>query len=421
MAFDAEGYRKAAKAAGFSDDEIEQDIQAEMGGAKPEFADPTIEDVKVPGRDTYWVAPAAGAAAGAAAMYGAKKLMGGGVKPPSERIEPTMASPEEAAHQQALRDLELQKKQAEIRLLEARAGKLQPKPSTQNLNQSTPEAVPPMAKRTPQEAQQLLESMKKPAAPPAGAPVSVAPPPALDVEALKRAGVELPAAQQGAPALSPADPEVIAQKAAAADAATKTKTTPKTETKTRVRRTQAQIAADLAAETAAAPPGMRPQYAKPEGGMGPKAFNHLVNNLGLEEATKVWEQQYGQRNVPYKQYVKEYSAAAGKNITGPVKPVPEGTKPGGSFGTPKYIPDYIKGAVSPEMLNSILNKANLATALMTPSTANAPTVKNYEKLQAGRGNVNPKNVDPREWGPLYSEFLKMIQGATGGTTAYVAR
>jgi hypothetical protein len=95
------------------------------------------------------------------------------------------------------------------------------------------------------------------------------------------------------------------------------------------------------------PMGMRENYksnkAEP---IGPGAFNHLANNVGAEKAAEIWKDVYGEKNVPYKQYMEKYSQEAGKNMYGPVVPLPEGAKPGGSFGTPKYIPEFIKGGAS---------------------------------------------------------------------------
>ena len=101
-------------------------------------------------------------------------------------------------------------------------------------------------------------------------------------------------------------------------------------------------------KTGVAPPeGMREQYSKgKKNPIGPSAFNHLANNLGLEKAKEVWESTYGKKNVPYEQYMSEYSKAAGKDMMGPRQPLPEGAKPGGAFGKPQYIPDYIKGGAS---------------------------------------------------------------------------
>ena len=99
-----------------------------------------------------------------------------------------------------------------------------------------------------------------------------------------------------------------------------------------------------------APEGMHPQY-KPnpkKGIMGPSAFNHLANNIGFEKAIQVWEDRYGKTNVPYKEFMAEYEKAAGKQMHGPVKPLAEGAKPGGSFGKPEFVPEYIRGSSSIE-------------------------------------------------------------------------
>ena len=103
-AFDVEGYRKAAKAAGLSNAEIENEIkfqtspseksdpfQKEDGGFKLGSLDQIQERL---GND-WWHLPAGLAVLGAAA-YGAEKLMGGVGKPEAPqgpRIDPTM-SPE---------------------------------------------------------------------------------------------------------------------------------------------------------------------------------------------------------------------------------------------------------------------------------------------------------------------------------------
>lgn len=111
----------------------------------------------------------------------------------------------------------------------------------------------------------------------------------------------------------------------------------------------------------AIPEGMHPQY-KPnpkKGIMGPSAFNHLANNLGLEKAIEVWEGRYGKTNVPYKEFMAEYEKAAGKQMQGPVKPLPEGSKPGGSFGKPELIPEYIRGSASLKGMASLAATAGL--------------------------------------------------------------
>lgn len=96
MPFDAEGYRKAARAQGISDSEIEKDIAEEMGtNNKPaDFAFPEKGDAQAKGADT-WMAPAAiGGAMGAGAaiapgIYKSLKDKFGSATPPA-RIEPVM-------------------------------------------------------------------------------------------------------------------------------------------------------------------------------------------------------------------------------------------------------------------------------------------------------------------------------------------
>lgn len=94
MPFDAEGYRKAAKAAGIPDDEIEKDIAEEMGNIKPVNAAPEKSDVQIGGQYDYLL-PAVGAAgiglgalgAGAVAKSIKDRWMS---KPEIPRIEPSM-------------------------------------------------------------------------------------------------------------------------------------------------------------------------------------------------------------------------------------------------------------------------------------------------------------------------------------------
>ena len=134
-------------------------------------------------------------------------------------------------------------------------------------------------------------------------------------------------------------------------------------------------------EGSKAPPGMREQYTKnKKNPIGPGAFNHLANNLGLDKAIQVWEDAYGKTNVPYKQFEKDYSKAAGKEMMGPKQPLPPGAKPGGSFGTPKYIPEYIKGGGT---LGPIAGLAGLAglTALGSSPEARAAMGRAQNAIQ----------------------------------------
>lgn len=94
MAFDADGYRKAARAQGIPDSEIDKDIAEEMGASnKPaDFAFPEKGAAEAKGADT-WMAPAAiglgfgTAAALAPGIYKSLKEKFGSATPPA-RVEP---------------------------------------------------------------------------------------------------------------------------------------------------------------------------------------------------------------------------------------------------------------------------------------------------------------------------------------------
>lgn len=102
-AFDVDGYRKAAKAAGISDAEIENEIKFQT--SPPEKTDPfekdeggfklsSVEQVSERLGNDWWHLPAGLAAIGAG-IYGASRLMGGGPdtppnNPPGPRIDPTL-------------------------------------------------------------------------------------------------------------------------------------------------------------------------------------------------------------------------------------------------------------------------------------------------------------------------------------------
>jgi len=94
MAFDAEGYRKAAKAAGIPDDEIEKDIAEEMRDIKPVNAPPQKSDVQIGGEYDYLLPALIGAGTGLAVLgagAASKKIKDRMMsKPESPRIEPLM-------------------------------------------------------------------------------------------------------------------------------------------------------------------------------------------------------------------------------------------------------------------------------------------------------------------------------------------
>jgi hypothetical protein len=170
--------------------------------------------------------------------------------------------------------------------------------------------------------------------------------------------------------------------------------------------------AEKAAEAAAAPAGFKPQYKKPPEGMGPGAFNHLANNVGVEEATRIWEATYGKKNVPYSQFMQDYSSAAGKNMIGPVQPLPAGAKPGGSFGTPKYIPEYIAGRAKPSGL--------LGLGAMAAALGLAGSEEGQKAMARAAGAIKDIGVSPDIFQGKGEELGRLGRGyVTAGNPAYL--
>jgi hypothetical protein len=104
MAFDVEGYRKAAKDAGFSDEQIQKDIDEETQGISAKGADANMENVKV-GKDFMgipeWLQPAVGlataAVAGGLGLKGVQNIrerMNTPQQPAAARVEPTFGIPD---------------------------------------------------------------------------------------------------------------------------------------------------------------------------------------------------------------------------------------------------------------------------------------------------------------------------------------
>lgn len=96
MAFDAEGYRKAARAQGIPDSEIEKDIAEELATtSKPaDFAFPEKGAAEAKGADTWMMPAAVGTAIGAGAavapgIYKSLREKFGSATPPA-RVEPVM-------------------------------------------------------------------------------------------------------------------------------------------------------------------------------------------------------------------------------------------------------------------------------------------------------------------------------------------
>lgn len=202
-AFDVEGYRKAAKAAGISNAEIENEIkfqtnpseksdpfQKEDGGFKLGSLDQIQERL---GND-WWHLPAGLAVLGAAA-YGAEKLMGGVGKPEapqSPRIDPTM-SPEPVQPLEPVKPSLPQQTNLTPEDIQARAAQLKavapempvstpisaapidapaPKPSSGPGSFATEAVVSEIKDMIQETPAQPVEAAK----PPAAAPAPVAPP-----------------------------------------------------------------------------------------------------------------------------------------------------------------------------------------------------------------------------------------------------
>ena len=183
MAFDVDGYRKAAKAAGISDSEIENEIKFQTSA--PAKTDPfekdeggfklsSVEQVNERLGNDWWHLPAGLAAIGAG-IYGASKLMGGPDETngrPTYRFDPTF-------------DVE-------------------PLPSTQPVQPSLPQQT----NLTPEDIQARAAQLKTPVAP--GVPPGVA---KLDAEnaaqleaalaALKPVSAPITAAPVDSPAPTP--------------------------------------------------------------------------------------------------------------------------------------------------------------------------------------------------------------------------
>jgi len=149
-----------------------------------------------------------------------------------------------------------------------------------------------------------------------------------------------------------------------------------------------------------APEGWKPNYKRNAANpIGPSAFNHLASNIGAEAADIAWREQYGKKNVPYDQYVSDFSKASGKQITGPVKPSPEGSKPGGSFGTPAHVPEYIRGSISPAAALNLAGNS-LGAAGLVQDYAHGKKTGDWSNLGLDAITQLVANIAPRAALPL---------------------
>jgi hypothetical protein len=367
MAFDEQGFRKAAAAAGYSADEIESHVAKEKQGAEPKLPEAnTYEDFagkemanqpsaakrleqkasEVNPAIPYLGAAGVGALGAAAAMGAGKKIY--------NSLTDKMAADAAA-------------KQAEAKRIEPELNvSNKPVPGEPTFDFSpvnTPPAPPappaPQPKPTVEQLKQKL-GVAPPAAPVATAPVQQAP-------VAQAAPVEAVAPPAQAPIAEA--PIVPAEPIAPLPA--------KPEKGKRVNR------ADIANNPPEVPgqPEMRPNYEKPAGinpetgkkFIGPGGYNWFASQVGHEEAPKRWEEQYGKVNVPHSQVEADYAATR-------YPPTPETIKGnmGGAAGRPEFIPKYIKGAASPSAL------ATTAVVSALPALAAAA----YQKYKGNEAAVD---------------------------------
>jgi len=213
-AFDVEGYRKAAKAAGISDSEIENEIKFQTSPS--EKSDPfekdaggfklgSLDQIQERLGNDWWHLPAGLAAIGAG-IYGASRLIGGGQDtspPPGPRIDPTLdpvaqqpLQPVQPSppQQTNLTPQDLEARAAQLKAPAAPAGAIPPAPAPE-MPVSTPITAAPVDAPAPTPSAQpnspvtsivtdtvkelIQEAPAQPveaAKPPTAAPAPVAPP-----------------------------------------------------------------------------------------------------------------------------------------------------------------------------------------------------------------------------------------------------
>jgi hypothetical protein len=141
-------------------------------------------------------------------------------------------------------------------------------------------------------------------------------------------------------------------------------------------------------------PGMRENYTKPKGinpvtgepFIGPGGYNWLHGQEG-QKTPGVYKNLFGEKNVPYEEVRKvyrDYAMSGQEPGTGLNEPARNAL--GGTNQTPKYIPEYIKGAVTPAAL------ATTAVATALPALAIAA----YRKYQGNEAAVNSSLQDAKD-------------------------
>ena len=369
MEFNAEEFRKKAKAAGLDDKDIESEISYQTGGKKDIFAKgnegfelSSKEDLHSRLGNDWWHLPAA--AIGASSLATAGKAVYDWYKsqsaPPATRVEPTLAQ-EPVIEAPAKSGIELAKE----RLMQGREAGIGAKPPATS-------SAPTYNVPTAQSPQIPVQTPVQPAAP-VQPPMATAP-----VESVAPSVTQ--AIAEGQPGSKVADTVVREELSKVSNV------------EGRIRRTQEQIAKDLEEKFAKAPPGMRPAApAKtnklPGDVIGQGGWHWYQGQMG-PEAERAWLQQFGRTPQTYadvKQAVKEGRL--------PV-PAPVEGKKGGTFPRQENVPDFIKGNVSLAQLGSLAANALGAAGLLQAYKQGKET-GDYSDFGLGAigqilGNIAPK-------------------------------
>lgn len=369
MEFNADEFRKKAKAAGLDDKDIESEIAYQTGGKKDIFAKGS-EGFELSSKDDlhsrlgndWWHLPAA--AIGASSLATAGKAVYDWYKsqstPPSTRVEPTLAQ-EPTIEAPAKSGIELAKE----RLMQGREAGIGAKPP---VTPSLPTYNVPTA-QTPQIPVQT----------PVQAPTPVQPP-------VVTAPVE-PSAPSAAQAIAAGESP---SKAVQMDVANELdKASGVTQ---RIRRTKAQIEQAAAEALANAPEGKLPAAPRktnkmPGDVIGQGGWHWYEGQMG-PEAEQAWLREFGRTNQPYSRVVE-----AVKEGRLPV-PAPVEGKKGGTFPRQEYVPEYIKGNASLAQLGSLAANALGAAGLLQAYKQGKET-GDYSDFGLGAigqilGNIAPK-------------------------------
>jgi len=369
MEFNADEFRKKAKAAGLDDKDIESEISYQTGGKKDTFAKgsegfelSSKEDLHSRLGNDWWHLPAA--AIGASSLATAGKAVYDWYKsqstPPATRVEPTLAQ-EPTIEAPAKSGIELAKE----RLMQGREAGIG--------------AKPPVAPSGPTYNVPTAQAPQIPVQAPVQAPAPVQPP-------MVTAPVE-PSAPSAAQAIAAGESP---SKAVQMDVANELdKASGVTQ---RIRRTKAQIEQAAAEALANAPEGKLPAAPRktnkmPGDVIGQGGWHWYEGQMG-PEAEQAWLREFGRTNQPYSRVVE-----AVKEGRLPV-PAPVEGKKGGTFPRQEYVPEYIKGNASLAQLGSLAANALGAAGLLQAYKQGKET-GDYSDFGLGAigqilGNIAPK-------------------------------